>query len=239
MAWGPIVRSLGHLLCVLEELTYRTSGEVSALYQDGGGCHAGYRRENQGQPQHELLQCCSTSCLAWNLAWRGSASWSASGLQHHCFGSLGGGHVLTILSHHTWTRNVMGSPSLPCDAGTEPCACFQFIFPLLWPGPSWAGGHSDLHKIFKEEQGQQRGVFPLVKPLRPGQYKILSCGYFWVKKQVLATYAGLSASEALGGLKWELAGWKQNREVRGWRDICSQYKVIGSSKACGSAFYAT
>lgn len=171
-----------------------------------------------------IMSCCSAVLRStWLGAWPGM---NLPPGRHQAFSTTTALAALAVAmcwlsSVITWTRNVMGTHSLPCDAGTEPRAWSQLIFHCSDLGPI---GQEDTVTCIQSlrKSRASRGVFPLEKPLRPAQYKMLSCVYFWVKKQVLATYAGVSASETIGGLKWQLSEWKQNMELRGWRDICSQ-----------------
>lgn len=94
------------------------------------------------------------------------------------------------------------SRDLKWDGGslTEPPPCAR---PLALTWTLQDGGHSDWHEGDKEEQGQQRGAFPLMRlfSFGAGWCETLSCGSSSVKQEVLDTCDGATASAALGGLK--------------------------------------
>ena len=85
-----------------------------------------------------------------------------------------------------------------------------------------------------------RETFPLVKSLsfQAGWCEMLSCGSSWVKEQMILTCYCVSASEALQGLKWQVIGAKQDREMNDqnqlslafWKHVEMYFTLLGSAK---------
>lgn len=207
----------------------------------------GQEKTPWGQAQCKLLHHCATPPLRVPGfgGWQGAPqpcdqhqACSDMGQAISDFSSLSGGQrswqVPALLGHSTRSKNGTGSTSSPpqCRRPSHPCPS-----PCSGLDPSQRGNPVISTRYFRKSKTSRQTV-PLVKSLyfRAGWCEMLSCGSSWVKKQMVSVCYGVSASEALGWLKWWLTGAKQDREMN---DVFSQYKVIAFLEACRNVFYIT